>query len=433
MAEKYLIHHRGVSVRIRKLTAVRNGVAYGGYEILDYSTGKRVRHQRSTLAEAKAKAKEVCECLATGKREVLEWDDGLRDEIRHALKALEGTGAAIDRACAVFADAVKIVSAGEIVAACLAWRDHRPDKRLVPKKVGESVPEFLKKRLAKVSDRRYRTDCCYLGLFQRKFSSRFLHEVSKLEIKDWADARGWASKTKNDAIGLVRLLYADAIDRGHALENPAKIKREKLGSGDVEIFTPGQVQRILNAVEDRLKPFFALLFFSGLRKEEASRLSLAQVREGLKSGNIYLSASAAKTNRSRSVALCDNLKLWLTRYLPKEDGPLLPVVWSSMERLDELPGYAQRISGVPWLRNGARHSYATYFLRLCGDPAETVKQMGNSLAQLDRHYNSRAESVTPAAAKEYFAIAPSQPAEVISLNQTPPQAPAQTANKVAAA
>ena len=50
-----------------------------------------MRHQRSTLRQAKAKVKEVCECLATGKREVLEWNDDLRIEIRHALKLLEGT------------------------------------------------------------------------------------------------------------------------------------------------------------------------------------------------------------------------------------------------------------------------------------------------------------------------------------------------------
>ena len=44
----------------------------------------------------------------------------------------------------------------------------------------------------------------------------------------------------------------------------------------------------MSAVEDRMKAFFSVLFFTGARKEEASRLSVAQVREGLKSGAIYL-------------------------------------------------------------------------------------------------------------------------------------------------
>jgi hypothetical protein len=62
-------------------------------------------------------------------------------------------------------------------------------------------------------------------------------------------------------------------------------------------------------------------------------------------------------------------------------------------------------------------------LRLTGDPAQTVKEMGNSLAQLDRHYNSRADSVTQEVAKEYFEVMPpSLPSQVIELAQQPAQA-----------
>jgi uncharacterized membrane-anchored protein YhcB (DUF1043 family) len=45
-------------------------------------------------------------------------------------------------------------------------------------------------------------------------------------------------------------------------------------------------------------------------------------------------------------------------------------------------------------------------LRLSGDPAEVVKQMGNSLAQLDKHYASRSDAVTQESAAAYFAIMP---------------------------
>lgn len=414
MAEKYQVHHRGFIVNIRRVTTAKNGITYSGWEIRDYSTNRLVRHHRATLQLAKAKAKEVCECLATGKREVLEWDEHQRFSIRQALRILEPTKTTIDRACAIFAEAAKIIPPEEIVVACRAWHDKRPNRRLVPKRVGEAVPAFLNRRSEQVSQRRYRTDRSYLGMFQKQFTNRWMHEVSTLEVKDWANSKGWSPKTKNDAIGLVRLLYSDAIERGYAVENPAKIKREPLGDTDVGIFTPGQVQRILSAVEDRLKPFFAVLFFSGLRKEEASRLDVAQVREGLRSGSIYLNSSIAKTNRNRAIALPDNLKAWLTRYLPV-DGPLLPECWQIMERLDELGSYAERKSGVEWVYNGPRHSFGTYHLRLFGDPAETVKQMGNSLVQLDGHYSSRAESVTREAAQEYFAIMPSLSAGVVPL------------------
>jgi integrase len=315
----------------------------------------------------------------------------------------------LSQAASIIADACKLVEAAEIVPACRAWRDTRPNK-IAPKKVDEAVGEFLARRKARVSERRYRSDECYLGIFSKAFSSRWLHGVTTLEIKDWLDSRGWMPKTKNDAACLVRLLYSEAMERNHAVENPARIKCEKIKASDVEIFSPEQVERMLNAVEDELKPFLAVTFFSGLRKEEASRLSVFQVQEGLKAGAIFLPGSCAKTGRGRSVMICDNLRSWLQRYLPV-DGPLLPVAWSGMKRLDDLPRYVERRSGVTWKRNAARHSFGTYHLRLTGDPAETTKQMGNSLAQLDKHYNSRADSVTPQAAAKYFGILPSTEAD----------------------
>jgi len=266
MANKFEIKYRGLSLWVRELTAVKSGVEYTSYEIRDYSNGKLVRHHRSTLAEARAKAQEVLECRASGKLEILGWNVELRNDIQLALRALKPSRIRIDRACSLIADAAKLVPEDEILAACRAWKDSRPNKKLTPQRVAKVVLEFLSRREEKVSERRYRADECYVGAFKTQFGTRNLHEISTVEIKDWADAKGWGAKTKNDALGLVRQLYCDAIERNYAVENPAKIKREPVGGGDVEIFTPDQVHRILWSVEDHLKPFFALNFFPGCEK-----------------------------------------------------------------------------------------------------------------------------------------------------------------------
>ena len=408
MKNKITVKHQGIPLAI---TQEKNN----RFVISDYSSGRRLRHVRTTEAEARDKAKEICELMAGGKKDLLELSP-YESEIHLALNTLP-PGLSLSQAASIIANACKIVEAAEIVPACRARYDTRP-KKVKPKKVDEAVREFLARREARVSKRRYRTDECYLGIFSKAFGARWLHGMTTLEIKDWLNSRGWMPKTKNDAACLVRLMYSDAIERNHAVENPARIKREKIKSSDVEIFSPEQVERMLNAVEDELKPFLAVTFFSGLRKEEASRLSVLQVRDGLKSGAIFLPGSCAKTGRGRSVTICDNLRAWLQRYLPV-DGPLLPVEWSGMESLDELPGHVERRSGVPWKRNAARHSFGTYHLRLTGDPAETVKLMGNSLAQLDRHYHSRADSVTPEAAEKYFRIMPATEAGIVIPMPTP--------------
>jgi uncharacterized protein YyaL (SSP411 family) len=274
MAEKYLVPSRGVNVSVRRVTSIKGNIRYKAWEVLDYSSGRRVRHQCRTLELAKAKAREIAEALAKGKQAVLGWDTLTIAAVRQALALL---------------------SADEIVPACQAWRAEHSASQLVPQRVAAAIVEFMQRRDGTISDRRLRTDRAYIGAFRQKFGTRWLHEIRTLEIKDWAAAKSWGAVTRNDVLQLLRTFYKDAIERGHACVNAADIKREKIGGSDIKIFTPDEAQRILSAVEDRLKAFSALQFFSGIRKEDLSRLTVEQVRAGMLSGSIFLEASLTKT------------------------------------------------------------------------------------------------------------------------------------------
>ena len=52
-------------------------------------------------------------------------------------------------------------------------------------------------------------------------------------------------------------------------------------------------------------------------------MTVAQVREGLKAGSIYLAGDVTKTKRSRSLSVTDNCRKWLEQFLP-QDGNLVP-------------------------------------------------------------------------------------------------------------
>src|SRR5208283_1949060 len=100
-------------------------------------------------------------------------------------------------------------------------------------------------REKRVSERRWRSDRSYLGQFGGEFGERMLHEITTLELRDWAASRGWSAKTKKDALGLIRQLYADAVERNYAAENPVRIERDntKKGQGrlDISVFRPEEV------------------------------------------------------------------------------------------------------------------------------------------------------------------------------------------------
>jgi hypothetical protein len=92
MSKKIEVLHKGVTVKVSRFTSIKHGAKYDEFVIADYTSGKRVRHVRATEESAKAKAKEICEVLATGKQDVREWDQSTRDDIRQALKVIAGAG-----------------------------------------------------------------------------------------------------------------------------------------------------------------------------------------------------------------------------------------------------------------------------------------------------------------------------------------------------
>ena len=63
MAKIIAVPHKGVTIKIRELTTFKNETFYTEYQIVDYSTGKRVRHSRATLEEAKVKPREIAEAI----------------------------------------------------------------------------------------------------------------------------------------------------------------------------------------------------------------------------------------------------------------------------------------------------------------------------------------------------------------------------------
>jgi integrase len=388
---------------------------YVYFLVEDYTCGRRKQISFANGDEAKKRADDIAEALAAGEKSLLE----LAPEKRHIVNALEllaPTGLRIDYAAQILVQALNILQPGEIVTACKSYDENRP-KNLIAKTVNEFTAEFLARQKSRISERRYKTNSSYIAALTEKLGCRQLHEIRPTELSDFVNGKAWSKKTRNDILGLYACLWSDAIVRKHATTNPASpsmIKREKVGGTEIGISQVDEVKRLLNVVEDALKPSLALWFFSGCRIAEIARLTVTEVRAGLKSGCIYLEGRKTKTGVPRAVTLCENLNAWLMRYLPSH-GPVLPERWSTLQGLSELGRYIGRHTGISWKKNGPRHSFATYSLALHKDAPGLVRAMGNSLIQLERHYWARAASVTEADAKDYFSIVPAESSQIIAM------------------
>jgi integrase len=83
-------------------------------------------------------------------------------------------------------------------------------------------------------------------------------------------------RTKNATLDVLRMILADATERGALDKNPAaKVKalpQPRLAEGKVQYLTPAQVERLLAVAEEPYRTVYALTVNAGLRRGEALAL-----------------------------------------------------------------------------------------------------------------------------------------------------------------
>lgn len=251
----FTIQRGNVNVPGYKRNQVKNGKLYLSYAVPDHRNGTRKLWTFANLTNAKEKATEIAEATASGKIDVLDWQDGLRADMHAALDAIKPTGMSILPACQLFAQAVNVVGGpDELLVACQHWKLHRPNKPLTQKTVKCGVQEYLLKQ-TKISRRRLRTVTSYLRTFYAGFGDLSLHGVGTVELRDFADARKWAGKTFNEFLCAVGLLYKEAELRNWVPKgfNPTRgVRREKLKGATIHVFEPWEAKQLLSRVDAEL-------------------------------------------------------------------------------------------------------------------------------------------------------------------------------------
>jgi integrase len=172
-----------------------------------------------------------------------------------------------------------------------------------------------------------------------------------------------AVKTRNRHLGYVRnvfglarqwnLLDADPFERVNGFNDPHARARQ------VQILTPEQLTKFLQAVDQDFVPFFAISAFSGLRRQEIIRLDWSEVK--LDRNLIDLPFAKSKNRRRKLIEVSENLKQWLSPFA-RESGSVMP-----RKKLQLAFANAAKSAGIsPWLQNGLRHSFCSHAVALRG-------------------------------------------------------------------
>ncbi|MCC6231292.1 MAG: hypothetical protein IT580_01530 [Verrucomicrobiales bacterium] len=288
--------------------------------------------------------------------------------------------------------------------AARAWLRSQQGPKVTPIAVSGLVEAFIASRSA-ITRRGRGASPDYVRDLRgrlRRFSEAFRMNVADVradQIEDWLANLGQQGRHRYNTLRLVRTLLKWAQKRGHLPPGPLATDQLEIvapvDDAKIEIFSPEELTRFLNAAKPEMIPYLALGAFAGLRTAETSRLDWADVK--LERGFIEVGADKAKTASRRLVPVLPALVAWLTP-LRKPTGRVLPFANSAKQ-----VGWLSQAAGVPWKHNALRHSYISYRLAEVQSVDRVALEAGNSPAMIFRHYR---ELVTAAQATAWFGVMP---------------------------
>ena len=403
------IKRNGVSVRIRP--TVKDGTTRF---VLDYRVmGQRKLVWRSSLADARAAANDAIDKITEGQGEVLNLKSADAHAVIRARAYLDGSEGEtkidlqLDEAVRIAADVLRLLHGrAEPVEVARDWLKRNAVE--LPKITMADAVEQMKKQAETdgKSDDRKRQLAAALDAFAVAFNCE-VHTVTPKMLADYLAALPFKERTKANHRDIIKFFNRWLILRGHLakgtdwFEGVQKYTKRKLG--EIDIYTPEEMRRLIAAASDRILPLIVIGGFAGLRHAEIARLDWGDI--DLEEGFIEIKASNAKTDTRRIVPVKNNLKKFLLP-LAKDSGKVITIknTYRELEKVTADTGdKAKEIKPLEWKHNALRHTYISARVAECGDVPRVADEAGNSPQVIRTNYLKR---IRPAAAAEWFAIMP---------------------------
>ncbi len=377
-----------------------------GYEVANRASGKRRLESFPTAESAIDRANQLAR--QTSERNVVaaSMSNAQAADYASAVQALKPFNITLPDTAGTVAACLKLVGDLPSLHAAAKFYALR-NKRTERKPVSETVRELLEIKTSRHASRRYLEDLrSRLGRFAAVFQKDAC-DITTAEIQSFLDGLKLTPQSYTNYRRVIHVLFEFAMARGYAAENPsAGVESLKVRGGDIAIFTPVEISKLLAAASPDFLPSLAIGAFAGLRSAEIERLDWKDI--DLDRRCIVIGTSQSKTASRRAVPISDNLVAWLRPYRRAEG-----MVWAgSHEGFYDAQQNTAETAGVKWKGNGLRHSYASYRCAQIGDAGRVAGELGNSAAVVHRHYR---EVVKPDDADRWFSIRPDSSDDLIFL------------------
>ena len=403
------IYRRLKTVKFKRKDGTLVAKDYPVFSVEDYTSGKRTFHDTTKRAKAIAMAERLARQVSTGETTAASMRNADAASYGRATELLRPTGLSLEMAAANVAKCFEILQGDNMVEAARFFSQHRVD-RLVRRTVAEVVAELVEAKRSRGKSIRYvRTLKNQLARFATSFAVD-ISNVTGPDVQNWLDRLKVKPRTAKNFRGTLHTFFAFAEARAYILRgsNPVGTVEQigTNGDGAIQIFAPEEIAALLKAASKEFLPVVAIGAFAGVRAAEIERLDWRDV--DLADGLIHIAAAQAKTRSRRLVPILPNLSQWLAPYAEQRGK-----VWKGgANDLQEARAEAVKAAGVAWKPNALRHSFISYRAADIQDVAQVSLEAGNSPSVIFKNYR---EVVKREAARQWFAIAPEQPENVVTL------------------
>ena len=336
-----------------------------------FIAGRRYRKNFTVEKVARAEAANIAEKLSRGQAQSLLLTGADRESYVHARGQLAHSRVPLHEAVAEYAAAAERLK-GQRLSVAVDFYLRHAETQLPAKRVAAVYEAFLEQqRIDGRSDRYLQDIRSRLGRFAAAFQMD-ITEVQTQEVNEWLQSLGISNRTRlNFRTVLVTFFrYARQVgylpkDRSTAAEDLSKPRTD---GGEIEIYSPGELQRLIDHSDQRTLPILCFGAFAGLRTAEIERLDWENVRWD--SEVIEIGARSSKTRRRRLIPILPPLRKGLYQFSARS-GAVVDRI-KLQYRLKNLGDTA----GVKRKANALRHSFASYRVAQIQDVAQVALEMG---------------------------------------------------------
>ncbi|MEX1113672.1 MAG: tyrosine-type recombinase/integrase, partial [Akkermansiaceae bacterium] len=367
------------------------------FMVCSYRDGKRIRKIFNSLDEAKKEALFVAQRIQSGMQHVTDIKPHERDHYVKAVELLGGFDIPLVAAVEDYVQARKLAESESLTSMATDYRKFfKPLTRRVT--VTELVAELL---VTRKQDGASKTYVAQLKTILTRFADTFPGEIlgiTSSDIDAWLRGFKVSASSRNSMLVCVKVLFSYARSQNclpaEQMTAPEQLKKVKIKSDDVSVFTPKQMEKILHAAPPHLIPILAVGAFAGIRMAELNRLDWSAF--DLERGFIELRADQAKTASRRLVPITENLRAWIEPLQRK--GKV--VRHAALHR--EVTSLARALK-MEWPRNVLRHSFISNRIAIVKSADQVALEAGNSPSVIFKNYR---ELTTEDEANEWFGILP---------------------------